>query len=308
MAELDIDNIPYITFFADRHSYSCRTATFTSATSLISQYEWPFAEDYWLTYKGLSAVVPKLMKEVKKEKYFFINRKGNKQSMSSPPRAFFTDCAERMTKKQVEDVKDAKRILAWEWEMKNAIACCRGTRFHLEMEVLDIASPGGVLNPFTGAKQKIAGTPNTTYSDNATIGPLEELEDGYYPELLIYYEKDGVGVCGQVDRAWIWTDKNGVRWYYSDDWKTNWDKRNKPGRESLKPPLAHLKTTKDNIYALQASIYAYMMELAGFSVAGFQITYVKDFKLEGCESRKLPYLKNEVEQMFINHFENDSEK
>jgi hypothetical protein len=306
LAELDYDNIPYITFFADRHSYLCRGVKYTSASTLIREYEWPFPQDYWLTYKGLAAIVPELMREVKLEKYFFINKKGNKQAIGSPKREFFHDCAARMSPDLIALVKQEKADLAWQWEMKNAIACHRGTKFHLKMELKDLAEGDGVLNPFTGKKQKIAARPNTKWSDNATIGDrLEDLEDGYYPELIIFYYEGEIGVCGQVDRAWIWTDKDDVRWYYSDDWKTNYEKRNQASRDTFKEPLTHLPTTKDNTYSLQASIYGYMMELAGYKVAGTQITYIKDYKLEGCEQRELPYLEAEVKLMFQKYFSDE---
>lgn len=291
---MDFSKIPLICFYEDRHAYICRDAKLTSATGLIGKYEWDFEREYWLNSGAIKAICPNIWRRVKDRDY-----KGSRK----PPAEFFWRCFEEMDDKQKQEVGKQKQILAWEWEMKNAVACYRGTNFHLKMEQTDINTPLGVLNPFTGRRQTIPVRANTDIATNTTVCfDLKNLKDGYYPELIIFHIEGDVGICGQIDRAWIWTDEKGGRHYYSDDWKTNWKKKDESGRNVFKAPLNHLRTSKDNTYALQASIYAYMMDLAGFNIAGIQITYVKDYKLEVFEERPLPYLREEVEQMFTEFF------
>ena len=294
--------LPYITFYADRHKYLCEDATLTSATGLISKYKSVFERDYWLTSGAIKDVCLDVWKSVKAEHY-----KGSRK----PPTDFFWKCYDVMTPRQRKSVARAKKKLAHAWESKNAVACYRGTKFHEKMELKDINSKKGVKNPFTNKFQKIVARPDLSYSDNASVTKdLSTLEDGYYPELLIHFVKppendeEGIGVVGQVDRAWIWTDEDGVRWYASDDWKTNWDKRKGGGMNTFSGILKHLRETKTNEYALQASVYAYMMELFGFKVAHLQITYAKDFDDKTLEVQVLNYMKEEVENMFDEHFNN----
>lgn len=291
---MDFSKVPLICFYEDRHAYICKGVNLTSATGLIRKYEWEFEREYWLNSGAIKAICPNIWRRVKDRDY-----KGHRK----PPKDFFWGCFDEMDDQQRVEVAKYRQTLEWEWEMKNAVACYKGTKFHLEMEQQDIHTPLGVLNPFTKRRQTIPVRADTNIATNTTVcHNLQDLEDGYYPELIIFHIEGDIGICGQIDRAWIWTDKKGKRYYYSDDWKTNWKKKDESGRSVFKKPLNHLRTSKDNTYALQASIYAYMMELAGFTIAGIQITYVKDYKLEVFEERPLPYLKEEVGQMFTEFF------
>jgi len=288
--------LPKVVFFADRHSYLAQGVELTSATGLISKYKWDFEREYWLVSGAIKLACPKIWRAMKDQHF---------PGVVKAPKKFFSYCRGQMSPEQIEATKTAKKQLEYEWEVKNATACYRGTKFHERMEKEDLTSKKGVENPFTGKMQKIVARPDLTYSDNATVcDDLSDLEDGYYPELLIFYFVGGKGVVGQVDRAWIWTDKKtGERFYASDDWKTNWKKKRTGGFGSFKGILTHLRETKTNEYALQASIYAYMMELSGFQIKHLQITYVKDFDIKEVDVEVLPYMYEEVEHMFEKHFE-----
>lgn len=289
------DKLPKIVFYADRHTYLSKGVKLTSATGLISNYKWDFDREYWLVSGAIKRACPGIWRKVKDINY---------PGVMKAPKNFFKLCRQEMSPEEIHDVKQARKELEYEWEMKNAVACYRGTVFHEKMEAVDIGSKKGVENPFTGEFQKIVKRPDLTYSDNASVSNnLQDLEDGYYPELVIFYIVDGVGLVGQVDRAWIWTDEEGTRYYASDDWKTNWKKKRSGGFGNFKGILTHLRETKTNEYALQASIYAYMMELSGFEIAHLQITYVKDYDTIEVDIEVLPYMYDEVEQMFDKYFE-----
>ncbi len=128
---------------------------------------------------------------------------------------------------------------------------------------------------------------------------FKDLEDGFYPELIIYDE--ATGICGTADRIFIKTIF-GERFVDVDDYKTNAviDKKSfyirGKGYKMMKPPLEHLMDCKHIRYQLQVSIYAYMLEKMGFIVRNTGYHHLNTLNL-------VDYLNEEAEEIF-NDFQN----
>lgn len=122
------------------------------------------------------------------------------------------------------------------------------------------------------------------------------------------------------------------------DWKTNIDDLNykagyfvkdgqgrrtttfKETNEYFKAPLAHLQASSGNAYSLQLSLYAYLVEMWGFTFDGLILAHIRDHKyteesvtklkypvewvgLETVDFHNMSYLQNEIKLM-INHYHN----
>lgn len=143
----------------------------------------------------------------------------------------------------------------------------------------------------------------------------QRLSDGIYPEHLIYLQS--CGICGQSDIVEIRDNKLYIR-----DHKTNkeivrksyinWEGHSK----KMLKPLHHLDDCNFNHYALQLSIYAFMilrhnplLELGGLQIEhvtfettgedkyGYPITALDENKgpiVKGVEIIEVPYMKSEI--------------
>jgi hypothetical protein len=151
------------------------------------------------------------------------------------------------------------------------------------------------------------------------LAPDQTITSGVYPEHLIYLKS--IGVCGQADRVEVVGNRIDIY-----DYKTNkeiktegfkyWDGTKK----MMLGPLRHLEDCEFNTYALQLSVYMFMMlkhnynlELGNLEIhhIEFEIenqndngypVYALDAAGEPIISKvnviKLPYLKKEVIAMF----------
>lgn len=138
----------------------------------------------------------------------------------------------------------------WEAEAKRATDL--GTFYHNQREA-DLLScqtfrRGGIDLPVIKPVEK----------EGIKIAPSQILTPGIYPEHMIYLKS--VGICGQADRVEVFDDH--IDLY---DYKTNkqiqtkgfvsWD----GSKKMMLGPCAHLEDCNFNHYALQLSIYMYMM-------------------------------------------------
>ena len=97
-----------------------------------------------------------------------------------------------------------------------------------------------------------------TYSEGIKYAPDQKLTSGIYPEHFMYLQSSGV--CGQSDRAEVIYDVVHIR-----DYKTNKEIKTKGYAnwegitQKMLPPLQHLEDCHINHYALQLSLYMYMI-------------------------------------------------
>ena len=140
---------------------------------------------------------------------------------------------------------------AWKHQADNAID--RGNWYHNQREAdllaIDTISRFGqelpVINPIV--------------DENETkLAPSQKLEDGVYPEHFVYLKS--VGLCGQSDLVTVLDNKINILDYKTNkEIKTesyvNWEGKS----QKMNPPVSHLDDCNFNHYALQLSVYMYIM-------------------------------------------------
>ena len=161
------------------------------------------------------------------------------------------------------------------WADYNNIAKERGTLFHSKMETIALEK---------GAQKAI-------YNGDFKLSPNLQLLDGVYSEIILtdIFHK----IAGTADLLEV-SGKD----FVISDYKTNKD-RDKLNRKSFKgerlnSPVNHLLNCSIDKYALQLSIYAYMLEQLGYTCKELIIYWVKDIETAELETIKMPYLKKEV--------------
>ncbi len=174
--------------------------------------------------------------------------------------------------KQNKSLEQVKVILGdrepnWEfvsemWKSNNKEACDYGHDIHLTKEDIFAEMQSDGLEVFTNPVKD-----NIRYSI-----PLENLKNGIYPELIIW--NDEFKICGTSDIVEVSGKKISVR-----DWKTNKELKFKGFKgEKLLPPISHLQNCNFELYTLQLSLYAYMLELKGYEVQELVLHYTRDNK------------------------------
>lgn len=132
-----------------------------------------------------------------------------------------------------------------------------------------------------------------------------KLPDGIYPELKLWNHV--WGIAGRVDKPILDTDHLGHRIAHIDDYKTGrkidqegWQEKDGSYRMML-DPISHLHDCEWSHYALQLSIYQYMLEGFGFTPGERRIIHYPH-PIEGLGTPKpviykVPYLYTEVLKM-----------
>lgn len=151
------------------------------------------------------------------------------------------------------------------------------------------------------------------------LAPSQALVEGVYPEHMVYLKS--VGICGQADRVEVYDNK-----IHLFDYKTNKEIKKEGFKDRagktkrMLPPVSHLDDCNFNDYALQLSIYMYIMHKHNYhlEVGMMQINHII-FEIEEHDKQgnpivsvdslgdpivskiipyDVPYLKNEVIALF----------
>ena len=255
---------------------------YTSVTTLIGKYEPEFDSEFTSKYKALEKLLPSDV--WKKEK-------GGLWKSHKIPKDFLEvyNISESELNKVQQEILD-------EWSKINKESCERGTKIHAQLE-----------NSFYKAGS------NITLKKFGIGGKFEckkdynelDMEYGIYPEYLIYYDnpKLGLHIAGQIDLL----IKSGNDIYIADH-KTNkkidlkgFYNSSTRSTEKLKYPLGTLDNCNFNVYQLQLSTYAWMLQKINpnFVIKDLILNhYDHDGKntLYHCT-----YLKDDVEKM-LKHF------
>jgi hypothetical protein len=157
------------------------------------------------------------------------------------------------------DIEAIRNEILYEWEYSKIL----GSKFHKEQEDLSY-SRGFEINPFTGENVKTIFI-EKKYDNQSLCDNLYDLEDGYYPELLVWdYSLDqSQTIVTQIDKCFIKTE-NGARYVDVDDFKTN-SKRPYESKDSyLKYPLDSVFDNTAEKYKLQVMFGAKLMSTFGF--------------------------------------------
>lgn len=178
------------------------------------------------------------------------------------------------------------------WKLEGDRANKEGSDFHNSQEELEIIEKGAIPDTVT---DKIIN--------------LFELPDGIYTELMIWNDK--YLICGKSDKVIIDSTVNGIRYIDIEDYKTNKELKinynylhyttGEPViNEYMVSPISHLVNCNWNHYILQLSLYAYMLELKGFTVRNLTLLHTTNYKKEDLKPYKLPYMRNEIINMLNN--------
>lgn len=272
----------HISFDEESHSYTNVKSKrrYISCTTLFGRYEEGYDGDYWALYKAYQDYLG--IDDVDKKKFSGLMMRNGLDFKLPCDKSNLMTIIKRSGFKESWDVLTPfaiKRLDAWELNRDNKAA--RGTRYHKKAE--DLAYKEGYMSFGSGATK-------TNYSYSLD---LHQLQDGGYAELLVYLHE--FCVAGQVDKAKFETI-DGICYVDIDDWKTNDKITTDKGFKNYKAPISHLSCNKFNKYALQLSMYAYILECYGYVVRHLRFTHIVLDENENEVQRlpyKIPYLRNE---------------
>jgi hypothetical protein len=289
-----------IIFYEDTHSYLYKGRKLTSGTSFVKVFEPEFPRDYYLD----RGAAKELLGEKKYKKLREQWRSYGRKIMNNDFINFLLDHVDPI------DFIAARQELSESWDSKTEKACRKGTEYHLSRESASYER-GVEYNEFDELEYPVFIKEQCPEGDNCSLAEnMYELQDGYYPELLVHcIEHKGtvIDLCGQSDRVFIGTKKNGKRYIDIGDFKTNSVlkrfamKDEDTGKPlTMMAPISHLQSHHITKYGLQLSLYAWMMEQHGFEVRHLGITHIN-------ELHKLPYYRKEIEAM-VNYWKKNFNK
>lgn len=161
--------------------------------------------------------------------------------------------------------------IGFEWEYSAIL----GSEFHSKLEK-ESYERGWQINPYTEDSYKVISLPKEF--DNQSLLPnLYDLEDGYYPELLVWdntMSEDNTPVT-MIDDCFIKTI-GGNRFVDVDDKKTNksiWSGKDK----MMKGVLSSLYDNTEQKYKLQACFGAKLLSTFGFIPRYCGFTHYKNY-------------------------------
>lgn len=320
-----------IKFVELEHEYSSieegKKVIWLSNTTFIGKFKDKFEEsaEFWLHYKVVQDLLGMSSTDEEEQKLF---NKEFSRLMRSKGLSF--------DDKNLEQLKKiASKMVRWEtvvartglkqkqWDDKKNDACNVGTEFHeyKEEEAFrtgKIEMNGRVVD-FNGNGKYNKDAKLEKYSQDLTglVGAKAELLV-YCKEVVINGEKLTVYLCGQVDKCnfrQMQFRPNVVDTFVDiDDYKTNEEIQMENKYQKMKYPVNHLDDCNYNHYALQISLYAYMLEQQGYKVGDLSISH-HDIKKKGMKKTlndeigkekvrviHLPYLKDEIEAMILHYF------
>jgi hypothetical protein len=186
-----------------------------------------------------------------------------------------------------------------EWDRIRDTACDRGTEFHKQKEerilaMQRMAMYGRLYEVWESRKGE------------AAVDELRNLPDGLHVELLLW--DHDAKIAGQADIVAIETDPaTGKRFVDIDDHKTNKkiDRESychwRDGHRMMLPPVAHLMDCNFQHYELQLSVYAWILERAGFVPRRVQFTHYGPAGADGIvpspQAYPVEYRRSEVGEM-----------
>jgi len=260
-----------IIFSKKDHRYISGDQVFTSVSKVLSKYKNEFNHDHWSTYKALETLIPD----------FKTFKKGWNIDTSD-----FIEFASQHVDSEKLSLEKSKILNSW--EDANLKSINKGNQYHERREAMSYEQ-GFEVNPFTGGKFQITESPSGEKTN--LISNLYNLQDGFYPELLIW--NSDTLIAGQADKVFIETVGDN-RYVDIDDYKTNKQiKKSSYKNQKMKPPLSHLMDCNYTHYNLQISFYAWMLEEFGFHVRNLSFHHFN-------QMYKLKYLRSEVKAIAKN--------
>ena len=257
---------------------------YISVTTLIGKYSEEFDEEFWSSYKALEEIMDGDTFSILK-KALLATKKFNPKILKK-----FQIDEELFTQKKAEIVA--------QYNATRNEACEHGTAEHLRKELSFYGKHDFDFGRY-GYKD-LSGE----YDCKKNYYELD-LERGVYPEFLIAVtSRDGIlKVSGQIDCL----IKNGNEITILD-WKTNREikkesyyNRSTKQHQMMKFPLNNIQDSNYWHYALQLSLYAYLLQTLHpeFIIKGLKLIHIDREQKE--TEYEVPYLKEDVERM-LKHY------
>ena len=258
------------------------TIKYTSVTTLIGKYEPEFDKEFVSKYKALERLMPADVWKKEKGGIWKAHKISSEYLEAN-------NISEEELNRVQQDILD-------EWESINKQSCERGTKIHAQLENSFYNAGSNITLKKFGIGGKFICKKDYTELD---------LDYGLYPEYLIYYDnpKLGLHIAGQIDLI----VKSGNEIVIIDH-KTNkkidlkgFFNSSTRSTEKLKYPLGTLDNCNFNVYQLQLSTYAWMLQKINPNFV------IKDLILNHYDHNgnntlyHCVYLKDEVEKM-LKHF------
>ena len=257
---------------------------YISVTTVINKYSEEFDEDFWSSYKALE--------EIMDGDTFSILKKALLATKKFNPKI--------LKKFQIDEELFAqkKAAIVAQYNTTRNEACEHGTAEHLRKELSFYGKHDFDFGRY-GYKD-LSGE----YDCKKNYYELD-LERGVYPEFLIAVtSRDGIlKVSGQIDCL----IKNGNEVTLLD-WKTNREitkesyyNRSTKQHQMMKFPLNNIQDSNYWHYALQLSLYAYLLQTLHpeFVIKGLKLIHIDREQKE--TEYEVPYLKDDVERM-LKHY------
>jgi hypothetical protein len=305
-----------ILFDEASHTYFDNTdRKYISVTTLLGQYKPKYDTDFWSMYTALKNLNYKVKPYPEEQSIMIAGRKVKLDVLKKDP--------------AYSAYQDKTKA---EWRITTAEACEKGSIKHNHLEdninISKVSREGvdtsnAVINPFR--KATINNINDLDKTDLLLTYPSIYNRFSYYIErgASIFAEKkvhlEEYGVAGMIDVPII----KGLN-FCIDDWKTNKDemqwyagyyKKEKIGGKWVKTntfvvtdermlgPVSHLANSTLNHYALQLSMYAYILEVWGYKLVdnGLNLIHLRD----GYPPKiiPVPYLKKEVQAILEDYKE-----
>ena len=278
-----LETQPIVTFTEDGHKYETITGKpCVSGSKVADLFKPPFDSSYWKTYKAFQLYFGNVVfKQYKKEMGY-----GKYPYAMKPPVEFFNKLHKLVNPAEFFKAKDA---IETEW----LDSAQNGTKFHIEQEEAAYKR-GYEINLEDGKKYPVIlrekQFDNQSIVDNLSDLPLGEC----YPELILWHEMENVIILGQGDLVFIDEDRN----LFGDDWKNCKKMGKREGSKKFYKPYDHLSDTKITKYEIQQSVYAYILECAGFNVKSIHISHITNYDINTRKRIQCRYLRDEVKSMF----------
>ena len=270
-----------VVYFDDTHEYIDKESgnKGISVTTLIHNYTNPFDADFWASYKALESLMDMDTWLILK-KTLLSRKKFDSRYLTK----FNIDEEEFLTKK-AEILKS--------YDTTREESCKRGTEIHSILEQALYRKDPSI------SKYQFGGNLDV-YEGNYS----KELKDGVYPEYLVSYKFNDLIICGQIDLLII---ENGE--IIVVDHKTNgklemksYYDRNKKSNVMMKYPLNNVMDCNGMHYALQLSLYAWMIKQIKpeYEVKRLTLHWIDHDNNESYID--VPYMENEVRSMLRHYY------
>ena len=282
LVDKENDNV----FFNDsEHVYIDKLSgePYISVTQLIHNYSNPFNSAFFSKYKALEALAD--------PDHFSLIKPGLLATQVWKP--------ELLEKLEIDPEVFEEKVqeILNQWDNTRDEACDHGTYIHDILETSFYGNTHFDLSNF--------GCPYICGDYGCIKGNYHlDLENGIYPEFLMsYVTPEGLRIAGQADL--ICKSGNDIDIL---DWKTNKEIKRRSFYNSskkknvmMKYPLSNIEDCNYNIYTLQLSLYAYMLQQLNpdFNIRSLKIVHIgRDGKQTVYE---LEYRKADIERM-IKHY------